>query len=321
MSKVGELSLADLKARLRGDGLILVVGPFLVKIHSAMNLIAQGIHLLYEHHSVLEHAPFCDFHMRFVSSSGYRRWHKPKMRFYFGSQEPFLPLPAHQAMPLFEWAMNWCMANHSHQYLVIHAASLEKNGQGLVMPAPPGSGKSTLSAGLVSRGWRLLSDELAMIDVKKGHLVGLARPISLKGASLQVIKKFEPQSIFSKEVMTDTKGLVGHLKPSLQSVSRVNEKVMPSLIVFPKWANATQATLTPRPKGKTFLEISENSFNYATLGSDGFQTMAKMLRGCLCYDFHYADLDQAVAVFETLSAQEKPLDRGQVECFSAEGRA
>jgi predicted ATPase len=30
----------------------------------------------------------------------------------------------------------------------------------VILPAPPGSGKSTLCAALVTRGWRLLSDEL-----------------------------------------------------------------------------------------------------------------------------------------------------------------
>ncbi|MBK9234594.1 MAG: hypothetical protein IPO19_00450 [Rhodoferax sp.] len=34
----------------------------------------------------------------------------------------------------------------------------------LVMPAIPGSGKSTLTAGLSLSGWRLLSDEFGALD-------------------------------------------------------------------------------------------------------------------------------------------------------------
>ena len=298
MKKISELSKLELRERLGGEGLVLGAGPFLMRIKTEMGLIADGIGLLYQHHVCYEGVEFCDFNMRFEASGGLRRWYRPKMRFYFGCEEPFLPLPVHQAMPLFEWAVNWCMANHSHQYLVIHAACLEKDGRGLIMPAPPGSGKSTLCAGLASRGWRLLSDELAMIDLVDGKLVGLARPISLKGQSIDVIKAFSPESVFSNGVMTDTKGLVAHVKASEESVTRVGERVLPSKIIFPKWVSGAETKLTKRDKGKTFLEISENAFNYSLLGRAGFEAMGRLIGGCGCYDFEYSDLADAVEVFE-----------------------
>ena len=58
---------------------------------------------------------------------------------------------------------------HAHQYLIIHAAVVEKNGLAAILPAPPGSGKGTLTAGSVLSGWRLLSDELTLIDRLSGR--------------------------------------------------------------------------------------------------------------------------------------------------------
>jgi hypothetical protein len=47
---------------------------------------------------------------------------------------------------------------------------LERGGRALLLPAPSGSGKSTLCAGLAFNGWRLLSDELALLDpCRLGH--------------------------------------------------------------------------------------------------------------------------------------------------------
>jgi serine kinase of HPr protein (carbohydrate metabolism regulator) len=52
-------------------------------------------------------------------------------------------------------------------------------GKGVLLSAVSGSGKSTLSAELALNGWRLLSDELALID-SEVKLVPLTRPVSLK---------------------------------------------------------------------------------------------------------------------------------------------
>ena len=83
---------------------------------------------------------------------------------------------------MLEAGLNWCIGNLAHQYLVIHSATLERGGRALLMPAPPGSGKSTLCAALITRGWRLLSDEFALVDPATGLLVPVPRPVALKGA-------------------------------------------------------------------------------------------------------------------------------------------
>ena len=70
-----------------------------------------------------------------------------------------------QGFAMFEWGLNWVVANHAHQFAIVHAAAVEKDGRGFIFPGAPGSGKSTLCAALVSRGWRLLSDEMAMISL------------------------------------------------------------------------------------------------------------------------------------------------------------
>ena len=64
----------------------------------------------------------------------------------------------------------------------------------------PGSGKSTLAAGLVYRGgWRLLSDELALLSLGDGAVSALPKPISLKNESIAIMKRFAPGASFSRE--------------------------------------------------------------------------------------------------------------------------
>lgn len=58
-----------------------------------------------------------------------------------------------------------------------------------IVPAPLDSAKRTLCAALVGKGWRLLSDELALVRLDTGELVPLPRPISLKNASINIIRR------------------------------------------------------------------------------------------------------------------------------------
>jgi HprK-related kinase A len=104
--------------------------------------------------------------------------------FSIDDEIPFTPLPFDEAVAMLEWCLNWCIESRAHQYLIIHAAIVEKHGSACVLPAPPASGKSTLTAGLASRGWRLLSDELTLIDPMSGFAVPIARPIGLKNESI-----------------------------------------------------------------------------------------------------------------------------------------
>ena len=81
---------------------------------------------------------------------------------------------------MLEWGMNWCIASNAHQYFIMHSAMIEKNGQAILLPAPQGSGKSTLCAAMVNAGWRLFSDELGLIEPETLQAIPCTRPINLK---------------------------------------------------------------------------------------------------------------------------------------------
>ena len=222
--------------------------------------------------------------------------------FQFDGSPPFLPLPGEQAFPIMEWGLNWCVSAHCHQYLVLHAAVVERAGRAVILPAPPGSGKSTLCAGLVSRGWRLLSDELTLISPATGHITPLARPISLKNASIDIIGRFAHEMRIGSTVHDTLKGSVAHVKPPAESVRRQAECAKPRWIVTPRYKAGAAAQLEAVPKGRAFMHLIESSFNYELHGRAGFEVLAHLIAGCDSYEFSYADLDEAVAIFDRLAA-------------------
>jgi HprK-related kinase A len=196
--------------------------------------------------------------------------------------------------------MNWCVSTQIHTYLIIHSAVVEKNGYAAVLPAPPGSGKSTLCASLVQEGWRLLSDELTLINLSTSEAVPLPRPIGLKNQSIDIIKQRYPNAVFGV-LSTDTlKGSVCHLKPSTESVKMQFNECPVGWIIFPKFKADASTELREIPKGQAFMEIANNAFNYSVLGVDGFEVLKKVVDRADCFSFKYSNLDEAIAVFDQL---------------------
>ncbi|WP_114971794.1 HprK-related kinase A [Rhodoferax ferrireducens] len=298
---MSELSSSEVKSRLRQTGLTIRTGPFSFRIISAIDSVADGLRLLYPNYPLVDNQEFVDFTVTLAPSGGLRRWWRPQVKLIYDGEHPFTALPIDHAFPLLEWAMNWCISTQAHHYLTLHAAVMERNGCAVIMPAPPGSGKSTLCAGLVNRGWRLLSDELTLISLEDGLIAPLGRPISLKNQSLEVIRKFVPGAVLNQVTHDTSKGSVSHMKAPAAHVERIEDRARPRWVIFPKYVPDTRAELTPRSKANSMLELGRNSFNYTLLGLTGFELLADVIGSSDCYDFRYSQLDEAVSVFDRLA--------------------
>nr|WP_314542781.1 HprK-related kinase A [uncultured Massilia sp.] len=300
MLTVASLTRKELERRLAGPGLTMRTGPFVSRIRSPIGQLAEGISLMYGDAPLGTNDDFADFHLHLAPPGGLRRWYRPQVWFDLDGLVPFEPLPQVQVFPMLEWALNWAISTRSHGYLMLHAAVVEKGGRAAILPAPPGSGKSTLCAALVNRGWRLLSDELTLFLPDDGRVVPVARPVSLKNRSIDVIRAFAPDAVLTRPVSNTAKGTVAHMKASADSVARVQELAEPAWIVFPKYEAGSATILEPIPRARAFLRVAENSFNYSHMGASGFRTLAGVIERCASFDFRYSNLDEAIAVFDAL---------------------
>ncbi|PWB48896.1 MAG: HprK-related kinase A [Nitrosomonadales bacterium] len=297
---VSSLTLAELEFQLKKTGIFLQTGSFITHLQTSIPGVAEGIGLLYADYPLLEQTDFTDFHVSLAYPRTLRRWFKPQVLFLFDGKPPFKPLPLDQAFPMFEWGLNWCVSSHANHCLIIHAAVVEKGGYAAILPAPPGSGKSTLCAALVNRGWRLLSDELALVRVSDGLIIPLPRPVSLKNASIDVIRHYEPEATLSRRISDTMKGTVAHMKVPADSIARAAETARPAWVIFPKYQAGAATRLEALPRARAFMRVADNAFNYSLLGVRGFETMAGLIDASLCYDFTYSVLDEAIETFAEL---------------------
>ena len=304
--KVAQLSQDELARLLRRGEFLLELFPFVARVRSDVPSLVRDIADMYGEFALCAPDAFADFSVEVSLEPGLRRWYKPQARFYFDDLPSFAPLPAQQAFPMIEWGLNWCVAAHAHQYLTIHAAVIERDGRAAVLPAPPGSGKSTLCAGLIQHGWRLLSDELALLDMDSGLIHGMARPVSLKNASIAAIRAFAPEAVMTAPVPDTAKGTVSLLQPPAASVQRVREPTRAAWVVLPSYQAGAAPVFSPHGKERTFMTLAEQSFNYDMHGVRGFEAMGRLVEQCECFRFNYGRLEDAAEAFERLAAAGAP---------------
>jgi HprK-related kinase A len=279
------------------------MGPFTVRVRVRGRALRRQIEALYSRFT--DAGPlrgFADFHVTLRRATGLRRWLWPLVVFEHDDMEAFRTMRADESLLLFEGGLNWTIAENANFYLVIHAAAVERDGRVAVLPAPSGAGKSTLCAALVNRGWRLMSDELALLSLDDGMVAALGRPISLKNEAIAAIDAFVPGSEFSAPILNTEKGTVAYLKPPVESVRRMGEPALPGWIVVPRYVPHAEPLLTPRGKAEAFTALYDNAYNYHLFGRAGFEALANLVDRCDCYDFVYSALDDAVEAFGALAA-------------------
>jgi HprK-related kinase A len=213
----------------------------------------------------------------------------------------FEPFPAATHLPLLEWGLNYLLAQRLNHRLLLHAGVVEFGGRAVVMPALPGTGKSTLTAALAASGARLLSDEFGVVGLDDGLLHPLVRPVSLKNASIDVIAGFAPDAVLGPRFPGTRKGTVAHLAPDAHSHAHRHTPAAPGLVLFPRYVPDGALSVEPMPKARAFAKLAVNSFNYELLGPDGFEAVGRLLQASDVFRLAYGRLDEALAAIRELA--------------------
>jgi HprK-related kinase A len=302
---LADTKLDTLQKALCGRGVRCKIGPFALHVRSnapefahTMSLLYDGIDLKFD-----PETRFNDYDIRLRRPLSARRYLRAQVTFEADSYTPFQPFPLDHSFPHFEWGLNWLIASRAHQYLMFHAAIVERNGQALMLPAIPGSGKSTLCAALMLRGWRLLSDEFGLFRPETGLLEPLPRPIPLKNESIDIIREYSADAVLGPVYPETRKGNVAHVRPTAASFQAVSAPAKPTWIVFPRYLAGSTELLQPYAKGRAFLKLSGNSFNYRLQGARGFNGVADLVDSCETWHLEFSDLNKAVALLDNLADQ------------------
>jgi HprK-related kinase A len=273
------------------------VGPISFRVGSAWRAPVAALRSLYADYP---QAPgIARYTVRLEPERPWRQFIRPSVAIRGDHILPdALPLPLAQGLLAAEMGMNLQLALGERRFLLLHAASVERDGRALIMTGESGSGKSTLSALLGASGWRFMGDEFVLLDPETGAMHPFPRPVSLKNASIRALEAMLPDSRFGPRLIGTPKGDIRHLKPDPAAIAEMDQPAIPRLILFPRFG--FEAAIRNVLPGEVFVRLTQASTNYTALGERGFDALTQLVTTVPSKAIDYPDTATALEMVAAL---------------------
>jgi hypothetical protein len=164
------------------------------------------------------------------------------------------------------------------EQIALHAGAASYGRRGVILPAPPDSGKSTLTAALVHRGFDYLSDEVALIDPATRRVLPFPRHLWLEPGGRAALASMDPNAAALWPSDRDPAKPV-HVLPSDGSARAVAVRV----IVFPMFLAGARTTVEPVSRAEALLELARNAFNLDVFGARAMHVLRDVVLGASAY--------------------------------------
>jgi hypothetical protein len=202
------------------------------------------------------------------------------------------------------------IANRQQCAFGFHAAVVGNHRGCLLMPAPAGCGKSTLTAGLVASGLIYFSDELAPLEKDTLRVLPLPMPIGIKSGSYGVLApRFPALARAIAHRREDAKVLRYLLPPSQQFVrSAVSAPV--HCLVFPQYDAAAQDALSPIGRADALRQLLAECLAVPLpLTVERERTLIEWIKQLDCYRLTFSSLDRALGLLHDAMRSDAVADR------------
>ncbi len=264
---------------------------FSIRVDS--DVLQARVHEALVHLESPEHAPDIELEVRRGASGGWILLDGSGLPVYCRSEGI---VPAVKQL-LRETAVN------RHDFLVSVHGAVVSFGEGCVLlPASAGSGKTTLTAGLIHSGATYFSDELALLEVGTLAVRPVPLALTIKDGSLEALRRLYPEIDALTPHLREDYVRVRYLPPPAAALPSDHRAHPVRWIVFPRYDPAAETILRPmeRPAGLRRL-LAESVFPPERLDRRGAESLVQWMRTVECYELPMSSLDEAVGLVATLS--------------------
>jgi hypothetical protein len=196
----------------------------------------------------------------------------------------------------FFWHVNDEAVRRTGDYVLIHAGSLvTPTGKGLLILGAPGSGKTTLTGGLVRAGFAYLSDEAGAIDPVSRRLYPYPKALTVKVGRSELFPELSRTN--GSPLLTRER----HLRPEDIGPGRLGAPCDVGFVIAHRHADGSSAEATPLTPAEAVVELVANTMNMATYRGRALPLLADLARRARSYRLVSGALDEAVEVVARLT--------------------
>jgi hypothetical protein len=198
--------------------------------------------------------------------------------------------------PTVKWLL-WEAAINSHRFFLnIHAGVVSNGKSVLMLPAAPGSGKSSLTAALSRSGLDYFSDEIALLEEPDLAVRPIPLAVCVKSTGWDLMAPLFPKLKTLKVHRRGDGKIVRYVPPPAFKHGSRRERTYPvRRIVFPKYVAGAETALTPVSRVDALNRLMEECLAIPVpLTLRRIQRLVRWIKGIDCYDLKMSSLDQAV---------------------------
>ncbi len=186
------------------------------------------------------------------------------------------------------------------RFLQFHSGAMTWATGAMLFLAPSGTGKTTLAAALIQRGWGYLSDEFALVDLESSEVHPFPRALCLKTPPEALPANLAVAVGATVEVRRRSRYPAWYLAADCIRPGAVDGPRPLRCILFLTRTAAGAGDPRRVAPPEAAMRLYGEALNSAGLQRRGFEAVVDLARRIPCYEYNLGDVDRNCRVLQSL---------------------
>lgn len=181
--------------------------------------------------------------------------------------------------------------------MMIHGGAVAQEGFCCILAGAGGSGKTTLTAGLVASGFTLVADDVIPVSFRNGQLESVPMSMCIKKGSWPVLQNMYPEAdgfpVFNRFGKT-----VRFYPPPRESVPCSADRYRANAVLFPSYSPGSKPNIAPVPPYQILGELVQTNSIIDSWTPEKLENVSAWISGLNGYRLTYPDLLSGMSLVE-----------------------
>ena len=198
------------------------------------------------------------------------------------------------------WDIPASVPEKTRDFVLLHAGSVSRDGSSMLIPAEAGVGKSSLVAGLLSLGFRYLSDEAGVIDPVTGHAYPFPKRLSLDMGTVRLFPELEDRLQDRGTPLSDR--LEGRFVRPEDLGAEVGAPGVIRWLIFPTPERDGPPRLTPISTSEAVSRMARYSFNLYRYEARGVVLLSRVAAEAEAFELSGGSVQERAELLASLGS-------------------